>query len=94
MLAIITMCITSVINAYTTHLSVSDKGIWPSEITIMLTNIGLVVVAWTWVNANKTISTIMQGTDLTDRLRNRAADFIRSPNKGGNDTPGNDPQQQ
>lgn len=92
MLAIITMCITSVVNAYTTHLSVADKGIWPSEITILLTNIGLVVVAWTWVNANKTISTIMQGTNLTDRLRNRAADFIRT--KDSNGAPDNDSRQQ
>jgi len=81
MLAIITMCITSLLNGYTTHLSVSVKGEWPSEITIFITNIGLVVVAWTWVNANKTISTIMQGTDLTDRLRSRAADIIRPGNK-------------
>lgn len=81
MLAIITMCVTSVLNGYTTHLSVSVKGEWPSEITMFITNIGLVVVAWTWVNANKTISTIMQGSDLTHRLRNRLADAISTDKK-------------
>lgn len=78
---IFTMCITSILNSYTTHLSVSDKGIWPSEMTLIITNIGLVVVAWTWVNANKTISTIMEGTNLTDRLRNRVADIISTDKK-------------
>lgn len=78
---IFTMCITSILNSYTTHLSVADKGIWPTELTLVITNIGLVVVAWTWVNANKTISTIMAGTDLTDRLRNRLADVISTDKK-------------
>lgn len=82
MLAIFTLCVTSLLNGYTTHLSVADKGIWPSEITLLITNVGLVVVAWTWMNANKTISTIMQGTDLTDRLRNRLADAISTDKKG------------
>ena len=82
---IFTMCITSILNSYTTHLSVASKGIWPSEMTLVITNIGLVVVAWTWVNANKTISTIMEGTNLTDRLRNRVADIISTDKKP--DTP-------
>ena len=80
-LAIITMCVTSILNGYTTHLSVSDKGIWPSETTIFITNIGLVIVAWTWVNANKTIATIFQATDLTDRWRNRVANVISTDKK-------------
>lgn len=83
MLAIVTLCITSILNGYTTHLSVADKGIWPSEITLLITNVGLVVVAWTWMNANKTISTIMQATDFTDRVRNRIADVISTEKKGG-----------
>lgn len=86
---IFTMCITSILNSYTTHLSVSNKGIWPSEMTLIITNIGLVVVAWTWVNANKTISTIMEGTNLTDRLRNRVADII-STDKKADTTPDTD----
>lgn len=79
--AILTMCITSILNSYTTHLSVADKGIWPSEITLLITNVGLVVVAWTWVNANKTIATIIGGTNLTDRIRNRVAGIISTEKK-------------
>lgn len=80
-LSILTMCIVAIVNVYTTHLSVVDGREWPSEFTLLILNIGPIICAWTWVNANKTISTIMQGTNLTDRLRNRVADIISTDKK-------------
>jgi hypothetical protein len=89
-LSIITMCIVAVWNVYTTHLSVKDNQIWPSEWTLIIVNVGPVICAWTWVNANKTISTILQGTGFTNRLRNRLADVISTEKKpsGDNSTNG------
>ncbi|MNG47122.1 hypothetical protein D3C79_49890 [compost metagenome] len=89
-LSIITMCVVAVFNVYTTHLSVKDGGEWPSELTLVIVNIGPIICAWTWVNANKTISTIMQGSGLTDQLRNRLANVISTDKKqnGDNSTNG------
>ncbi|ASU03576.1 hypothetical protein RISINGSUN_94 [Erwinia phage vB_EamM_RisingSun] len=75
--ATITVCAMAVLNGYTTHVSVSSKIGWPSELTMFIMNIGPIVVAFTFMNANKTISTIMQFKSVAEKLRTKAADVIR-----------------
>ncbi|EBV8434188.1 hypothetical protein AVA65_08055 [Salmonella enterica subsp. enterica serovar Minnesota] len=75
--ATLTVCAMAVLNGYTTHVSVSSKIGWPSELTMFIMNIGPIVVAFTFMNANKTISTIMQFKSVAEKLRTKAADVIR-----------------
>lgn len=78
-IATLTVCVTALFNSYTTHISVSGKSGWPSEFTMLIMNIGPIVVAFTFMNANKTISTIMQFRSVAQKIRAKAADIIKPP---------------
>lgn len=75
--ATLTVCAMAVLNGYTTHVSVSGGFGWPSDTKMFIMNVGPIVVAWAFMNVNKTISTIMQFKGVAERLRSKAADVIR-----------------
>lgn len=77
--AALTTCIIALVNAYTTYMSVTGGNGWPSETTLFITNIGPIVVAWTFMNSSKTISTIMQVRGVQDRLKNAMSGFVANP---------------
>lgn len=79
--AALTTCIIALVNAYTTYMSVTAGNGWPSETTLFITNIGPIVVAWTFMNSSKTISTIMQVHGVQDRLKNAMSGFISNPDE-------------
>lgn len=71
-----TLCIAALANAWTTNVSVKDHGQWPSEISMIVMNVGPIIVAWTWMNANKTIATLMELMPVADKIRSRVASAI------------------
>lgn len=79
-----TTCIIAIVNAYTTYMSVTGGNGWPSDTTMFIANIGPIVVAWTFMNSSKTISTIMQVRGVQDRLKNAMSGFLS--NKDVSDT--------
>jgi hypothetical protein len=83
-LAATTTCIIAIVNAYTTYMSVNSGHGWPSETTMFIANIGPIVVAWTFMNSSKTISTIMQVRGVQDRLKNAMSGFISNPDQDRN----------
>lgn len=82
--AAMTTCIIALVNAYTTYMSVTAGNGWPSETTLFITNIGPIVVAWTFMNSSKTISTIMQVRGVQDRLKNAMSGFVANPEESRN----------
>lgn len=78
--AVLVVCVMGVFNSYTIFISVTDHKLWPSETSMFIMVVGPVVCSWTWINANKTISTILGGTGAITKIRERAADLI-APNK-------------
>jgi hypothetical protein len=82
--AAMTTCIIALVNAYTTYMSVTAGTGWPSETTLFITNIGPIVVAWTFMNSSKTISTIMQVRGVQDRLKNAMSGFVANPEESRN----------
>jgi len=83
-LAAVTTCIIAIVNAYTTYMSVNSGHGWPSETTMFIANVGPIVVAWTFMNSSKTISTIMQVHGVQDRLKNAMSGFISNPDQDRN----------
>lgn len=79
-LAAVTTCIIAIVNAYTTYKSVTGGNGWPSETIMFIANVGPIVVAWTFMNSSKTISTIMQVRGVQDRLKNAMSGFVANPN--------------
>jgi hypothetical protein len=82
--AAMTTCIIALVNAYTTFMSVNSGHGWPSETTMFIANIGPIVVAWTFMNSSKTISTIMQVRGVQDRLKSAMSGFIANPDQDRN----------
>lgn len=76
-LAVITTCIISLGNAFTTHYSVTNGHGWPSDLTMIATNIGVVVIGWTFMRSNVIINSLLQVESNTTVLRRKAADMIR-----------------
>jgi hypothetical protein len=89
--AAMTTCIIALVNAYTTYMSVTGGTGWPSETTMFIANIGPIVVAWTFMNSSKTISTIMQVRGVQDRLKNAMSGFIANPEQNRRSTDVNRP---
>lgn len=71
-----TLCIAALANAWTTNISVEKNGQWPSEISMIVMNVGPIIVAWTWMNANKTIATLMELVPVANKIRGRVAAAI------------------
>lgn len=65
------VCGTSVGFWWTTNISVTQNNVWPDTMTIMLTNIGPVMIAWAVINVNKTITTIFGARDSLALVRER-----------------------
>lgn len=80
-LAVLTTCIAALANAYTTNASVSGKIGWPSETIMFIMNIGPVIIAWSFINTNKTLQTLLEGTSLTTKIREKVADIIAPKDK-------------
>lgn len=72
----ITTCVIAIFNAFTTHVSVSNGGLWPSELTMLIVNIGPVLIAWSYMKANKMVETIVQMGGVRERIRQSIADII------------------
>lgn len=87
-LAVVTLCVISALNAYTIHLSVSDGKPWPNDITMFIMYVGNIIVAWSFVNTNKTLETLLSATSLSDKIRGRVAGFIEPKDRN----PPHDPQ--
>lgn len=74
--AAFTTCVIAIFNAFTTHVSVSNGGLWPSELTMLIVNIGPVLIAWSYMKANKMVETIVQMGGVRERIRQSIADII------------------
>lgn len=74
--AVWTLCLAALANAWTTNVSVTTHGEWPSEISMIVMNVGPIVVAWTWMNSNKILSTLMELAPIGNKIRNRVAQAI------------------
>lgn len=48
---------------------------------MIVMNVGPIIVAWTWMNANKTIATLMELVPVADKIRGRVADAIAPKDK-------------
>lgn len=75
-IAVWTLCLAALANAWTTNVSVTKHGEWPSEISMIVMNVGPIVVAWTWMNANKILSTLMELAPIGNKIRDRVAKAI------------------
>ena len=75
-LSVLVVCCTALFNSWTINVSVTKHNVWPSEMSMFIMMVGPIVCAWTWVNANKTITTIMQAGGLSDTLRSRLSRAI------------------
>lgn len=80
-LSVATLCFVAILNAYTIHLSVSNGKDWPDNTALLIIYIGNVIIAWTWINANKTLETLLSSTSLSDKIRGRVAGFIEPKDK-------------
>lgn len=69
--------LTAIAYCYIVYESVSSKGIWPDNITMIIIGIGPIIIAWTIMNVNKTITTILGGENKTDKMRSKIANFIK-----------------
>jgi len=78
-LAAITTCIIALSNAYTTHVSVKNGSGWPDMLIMLITNVGPIVVVWTFMGSSKTISSILQTEGVGSRIRKRVASAIAPP---------------
>lgn len=74
--AVVVVCVMGLFNCYTTYISVSDHQIWPTETSVFIMVVGPVVCSWSWMNASKTISTILGGAGTLTKIRERAAKII------------------
>lgn len=74
--AVLVVCTTALFNSYTINQSVSKYGEWPSELSMLIMMVGPIVVSWSWINASKIITTILEGTGGLTRLRERAAKML------------------
>lgn len=79
-LGVFTVCLGALANAWTTNVSVTQKGEWPSEVSMIVMNIGPIVIAWAFINTNKILATILGGEGITTKMRTRLADII-APDK-------------
>ena len=79
-IAVWTLCLAALANAWTTNVSVTLHHEWPSEISMIVMNVGPIVVAFTWMNASKILTTILGGDGVTSKLRSKLADII-APDK-------------
>lgn len=75
-LAVITTCVVAIMNSWSVNHSVTAGSGWPEMLIMLVMNVGPVIVAWTWINANKTLSTLLEGTSLTTKVRGKMADII------------------
>lgn len=79
--AVWTLCLAALANAWTTNVSVTQHGQWPSEISMIVMNVGPIVVAFTWINASKILSTILGHDGVTTKIRSRLAQIISPDDK-------------
>lgn len=86
-LATITLCVTAIFNCYTTHISVAAGHGFPSNTQLFIMNVGPIIVSWTFMNVNKTISTIMRFKSEVDKLREKLAGVV-APKKDESNTNG------
>lgn len=75
-LAVLTTCVAAIMNAWSVNHSVTAGSGWPDTLIMAIMNVGPVIVAWTWINANKTLATLLEGTSLTTKIRGKMADII------------------
>lgn len=80
-IAVLVVSIMGVFNSYTIHISVSEHGAWPSEMSMFIMVVGPVVVSWQFMNVSKTLNTIFQGAGDFTKLRERAAKMIAPSSK-------------
>lgn len=69
--------LTAIAYCYIVYVSVSSKGVWPDNITMIIIGIGPIIIAWTIMNVNKTITTILGGENKTDKMRSKIANLIK-----------------
>jgi hypothetical protein len=78
-LAVLTTCIAALMNAWSVNHSVTAGQGWPDMMIMLIMNVGPIICAWTWINANKTLSTLLEGTSLTTKIRGKMAEIIAPP---------------
>lgn len=79
-LAVVTTCICAIFNSYTVHISVAQNGKWVNWVIAMILNVGPIICAFTYLQANKTINTIIHGAKDLATIRQKVADVI-APNQ-------------
>lgn len=76
-LSVLVICGTTVLNAYTTHFSVTNGHGWPSDLAIIFMNIGVVFIGWAFMRTNTIINSFLQVESAGTVFRRKAADLIR-----------------
>ena len=74
--AAITTCVVAILNGVTTHMSVTAGHEWPSDLTMLIVNIGPIIIGWSYMQTNKTISAILGSETSATRIRRKMADVI------------------
>lgn len=80
-IAALTTCVIAIFNAFTTHHSVTNGQGWPSETTMLIVNVGPILIAWSYMKANKMIETILGEGGLGERVRSVIAEMVRPKTK-------------
>jgi len=75
-IAVLTSCVVCVLNAVSVNHSVVAGQGWPDMWIMFIVMVGPVIVGWTWINANKTLATLLEGTSLTTKIRGKMADIV------------------
>lgn len=87
LLAVITVCLTALINSYTIYFSVTTNSSWPSETSMFIMMVGPIIAGWSWMAVNKTLQTILSGEGGFSKIRGKIADAIApSPPRRSSET--------
>lgn len=75
-IACITICIDAVINAYTVYVGVSSGAGYPGMGEMIMMNSGPIIIAWSFMNVNKIMQTLMKFKTVADELREKAVNVL------------------
>lgn len=79
-LAVLTTCFISVVNAYITFHSVINGHGWPSDVTMVITTIGTLIIGWTFMRSNIIINSLLSGEGAGTAIRRKMANLLSPDN--------------
>ena len=85
-IAVLTVCFTAIVYAFTVQTSVSHGGIWPDWKSQLIMLVGPIMISWSYMDVSKILRIITQSAGTAEILRKRAVSALSRP--------GDFPQQQ